>query len=287
MRVLKALALVAVSVAAYPAFAETIDAGRGDVPLTVPEGYAKDSPAPLVLLLHGYTSSGKQQESYMKFGKLADEYGFLFLTPDGTVEGGGDEHQFWNATQACCNFYESEVDDSGYLLGLIKETKKQYNVDPDRIYLIGHSNGGFMSHRMAYDHPEIIAAIASLAGAAIPDMNGDAPKRPVNILQIHGTKDTVIDYEGGDINDVDYPSAVETSLLWLEYNGFDIGKMGLVDKLDLDRRIEGEDTTVTEYAENGAVELWTINDGSHIPAISEDFTRLVIEWLLAHPKSGK
>ena len=288
MRTLKIFVLATfMAVAAYSANAESIDAGRGDVPLTVPEGYSKNSPAPLVVLLHGYTSSGKQQEGYMKFGALADEYGFLFLNPDGTVEKSDDENRFWNATPACCNFYESEVDDSDYLHGLIDETKKQYNVDPNRIYLIGHSNGGFMSHRMAYDHPDTIAAIASLAGAAIPDMKGSAPDRPVSILQIHGTKDTIIDYEGGDINGVNYPSAVETSALWLEYNGFDVGKMGLVEKLDLDRRIEGEDTTVTEYAEDGAVELWTINDGSHIPAISEDFTRLVIEWLFAHPKSEK
>jgi len=287
MRMLNTVALVAFTMAfAYPALAETINTGRGDVPLTVPEGYSADTSVPLVMLLHGYTSSGKQQEGYMKFGALADQYGFLFLNPDGTVEKSDDENRFWNATPACCNFYESEVDDSGYLHGLIEEVQKNYNVDPNRIYLIGHSNGGFMSHRMAYDHPDTIAAIASLAGAAVPDMNGDSPKNPVNILQIHGSNDTVIAYEGGDIQGVNYPSAEETAELWVQYNGVKAKKKDRRKKLDLDRRIDGKDTTVTRYTKGGAVELWTINEGSHVPAVSEDFSRHVIEWLLAHPKSN-
>lgn len=288
MKPIKTLALIALaSSIAYPAIAETISTERGEVPLIVPEGYSQDTPAPLVMLLHGYTSSGKQQEGYMKFGKLADKYGFLFLTPDGTVEGGGDKHQFWNATPACCNFYDSEVDDSAYLQGLIDETKKQYNVDPNRVYLIGHSNGGFMSHRMAYDHPDTIAAIASLAGAAIPDMEPDPTTNPVNILQIHGSKDTVIRYEGGDINGVNYPSAEETVELWAKRNGITPKIKQRRKKLDLDKRIEGPETTVTRIAKGGNIELWTIQDGSHIPAITDDFTVGVIEWLLKHPKAKK
>ncbi len=285
MNLFKTFALVALVMASAPiALATSINTGRGDVPLVVPKKYSENKPAPLVMLLHGYTSSGKQQEGYMKFSKLADKYGFLFLNPDGTVERSDDENRFWNATPACCNFYDSEVDDSAYLHGLIEETKKNYNVDPKRVYLIGHSNGGFMSHRMAYDHPDTIAAIASLAGAAIPDMSGDAPENPVSVLQIHGSKDSVISYDGGDINGVNYPSAEETAELWAAYNRVDKRKKDRRRKLNLDKRIDGKDTTVTRYTKSGAVELWTIHDGSHIPAISDDFTHQVIKWLLDHPK---
>ena len=65
---------------------QTIDAGRGPVPVVVPSGYDKAKPAPLVVLLHGYTGSGSQQDSYMKFGALANTYGYLFIAPDGTRE---------------------------------------------------------------------------------------------------------------------------------------------------------------------------------------------------------
>ena len=266
--------------------AQTIDAGRGELPIAVPAGYSADSPAPLVVLLHGYTSSGKGQSAYMKFGDLVDKYGFLFVAPDGTVEESGRKVRFWNATDACCNMYGSAVDDSTYLSNLIAEVKKQYSVDERQVYLVGHSNGGFMSHRMAMDHPETIAAIASLAGAAPSELIGAKPDSPVSILQIHGTKDSVIRYEGGDINAVQYPSAVETVEKWAAFNAGTKESKTPKKKLDLDKRLDGDETTILEY-DRANVELWTINDGSNIPSLSDQFCTSVIEWLLAHPKAAK
>jgi polyhydroxybutyrate depolymerase len=267
--------------------AQMTDAGRGPLPLVVPTDYDEAKPAPLVVLLHGYTSSGKGQEAYMKFGKLADAYGYLFIAPDGTKEDSDRKSRFWNATEACCNLHGSDVDDSSYLKGLIEEVKKHYSVDSDRVYLIGHSNGGFMSHRMAVDHPDTIAAIASLAGAAPNELSGPKPERPVNILQIHGTDDSTIRYEGGEIDTITYPGAVETVEKWAAYNGGSVESKSLRKKLDLERRINGKETTITRY-ENGSVELWTIHDGKHVPALSKTFSETVIKWLMAHPKaSGK
>ena len=113
--------------------AQSIDLGRGELPVTVPEGYDDGTPAPLVVLLHGYTSSGANQDTYMGFSELADSYGFLFVAPDGTRESGGDQNRFWNASDACCNFYESEVDDAGYIASIIEQMKSEYSVDEDRV----------------------------------------------------------------------------------------------------------------------------------------------------------
>lgn len=57
-----------------------IDAGRGDIPLVVPNTYNSELSAPLIVLLHGYGSSGEGQDNYMKFSELADRYGFLLAT---------------------------------------------------------------------------------------------------------------------------------------------------------------------------------------------------------------
>ena len=84
--------------------AQSIDLGRGELPVTVPAGYDANTPAPLIVLLHGYTSSGAGQDSYMGFSDIADDYGFLLVAPDGDKEAGGDENRFWNASSACCNF---------------------------------------------------------------------------------------------------------------------------------------------------------------------------------------
>ena len=269
---------------------ESIDAGRGPVPLHVPANYDTDTPAPLVVLLHGYTSSGKQQESYMKFGALVDTYGYLLATPDGTREESGRKARFWNASDACCNFQGSEVDDSAYVQEIIDRVKADYSIDPKRVYLIGHSNGGFMSYRMAYDHSDPIAAIASLAGATLADLDRPAPASTVHVLQIHGTKDTTIAYGGGEIGaTTTYPGAQQSVEQWAAYNGCEVEAITLEKTIDLDKRIEGNETTITQYTSRcrtgGAVELWTIEGGGHIPSRSDTFSKHVIEWLLAHPKS--
>jgi polyhydroxybutyrate depolymerase len=184
-------ALVAVLLVMGPgaASAQTIDAGRGELAVHVPSGYDAAAPAPLIVLLHGYTSSGAGQDTYMQVSALKDAYGFILVAPDGTREAGGNRPRFWNASAACCNFSDSEVDDVAYLAGLIDAIKADYAIDDKRVYLFGHSNGGFMSYRLAHEHGGAIAAIASLAGAD-QSRPRPAPPEPVHVLQIHGTADT-------------------------------------------------------------------------------------------------
>ena len=264
--------------------AQTVDAGRGALPLHVPSSYDPATPAPLIVLLHGYTSSGAGQDTYMQVSALKDAYGFILVAPDGTREAGGNRPRFWNASAACCNFGGSEVDDVAYLAGLIDAIKADYAVDDKRVYLFGHSNGGFMSYRMAYEHPGAIAAIASLAGA---DQSLPAPPEPVHVLQIHGTADTAIPYESGSFRDRTLPGARAGVENWAGHNGCAV--IG-VDSgaLDLDGGLDGAESVVTRYTEGcrpgGSAELWTINDGGHVPTLSAHFTRLVVEWLLGHPK---
>ncbi len=264
-----------------------IDLGRGPVTVHVPPSYDPEVPTPLVFLLHGYGGSGAMQESYFQFLPLADEYGFLYLYPNGTVDTGG--YRFWNATDACCNFYGSTVDDSGYLLALVDEIKAQLNVDPRRVFFTGHSNGGFMSYRMACDHPETIAAIASLAGATFADPADCSPNSPVHVLQIHGTADAVVLYEGG-VFEVPYPGAVETVEQWAQFGGCALLGVPTPPLLDLDAGIPGAETTVYRYdtdcEPDGSAELWSIADGSHVPSLTENFGPLVVEFLLAHAKSA-
>lgn len=287
MRTTVPVFLVALLTSAGTASAQTIDAGRGELPLRVPADYSEDTPTPLVVSLHGYGSSGAGQASYMKFGELVDSHGFLLVYPDGTKQSTGENPRFWNASEACCNFAGSTTDDSAYVLSIITTVAAEYNVDPKRIYLFGHSNGGFMSYRAAHDHSETIAAIASLAGAASSD-DRPAPPHPVHVLQIHGTDDSTIAYAGDAIRGTTYPGAVESVERWAAYSGCATEGMVNDEKLDLEREIAGLETTVTHYAKGctagGSSELWTIAGGSHVPSISETYSQHVIEWLLAHPK---
>lgn len=251
----------------------------------VPTGYDPAAPTPLVLLLHGYTSSGEAQEAYFEFEPLAESRGFLYVHPDGSVDAFGE--QFWNATDACCTFGSNPPDDAAYLMAIIEQVSAEYSVDPKAIFLAGHSNGGFMSYRMACEHADTIAGIASLAGATFADTADCTPSEPVSVLQVHGTSDETIAFDGGSIFGNGYPSARQTVESWVTFNGCDATPTIAADVLDLDGGIDGSESDAETFGgcEQGSqVELWTIDGGRHVPDVTEDFSAGVVDFLLAHPK---
>lgn len=259
--------------------------GSRPVTVHVPASY-DCTPMPLVVMLHGYTASGDLEESYLRITAQADARGFLYAHPDGTID--GSNNRFWNATDACCDLYATGVDDSAYLSGLVTEIGRHYAVDPKRVFFVGHSNGAFMSYRMACDHSDQIAAIAGLAGAMYENVASCTPANPVAVLAIHGTSDSTILYGGGSIGSHAYPSAATTVSDWVTFDGCGSTAEASPPPLDLDSGIAGDETTVTRYTAGchpgGHAELWSIQGGGHIPALSASFTPDVIDFLLSHPK---
>jgi polyhydroxybutyrate depolymerase len=289
IRLVHMFSIALVAAAAAQVGAQTVkfvDAGRGPVPVYLPSTYDENEPMPLIVMLHGYGASGATQESYLRFRDEQEAQGFMLATPDGTTDNTG--RRFWNATDACCNFFGSDVDDSAYLLALIDAIKAECAVDARLVCLMGHSNGGFMSYRMACDHADVIASIASLAGATHDDPGDCAPATTVHVLQIHGTNDGTIFYNGGALNGNRYPGAVESAEMWAANNGCAVIPDDSLPPMDLDRGIAGDETLVTTYrqdcAAGGSAELWTIVGGGHVPNLSESFSPSVVEWLLSHPK---
>ena len=107
------------------------------------------------------------------------------------------------------------------------------------------------------------------------------------MLQIHGTADSVIGYEGGEILGNLFPGAPTTVATWASYNGCDPTMQPTDARLDLEGNLPDTDTAVATFADcpaGGDVELWTIEDGAHSPLLSSTFTEQVIDFLLAHPK---
>jgi polyhydroxybutyrate depolymerase len=251
----------------------------------VPSSYSSTSAVPLVIALHGYGSSGKQLESFVNFKAVAEQRGFILVTPDGTVDATG--RQFWNATEVCCNFF-MDIDDDAYLISILNDMESKYSIDPKRIYFVGHSNGGFMSYRMACKHSDRIAAIASLAGATFLNSSDCAAKTPVSVLQIHGTSDATILYNGGAILSKQYPSATASVTQWATLNKCSNNATPRADKLDLETTITGSETSIKSWnsCRNGTeVELWTLDQGGHTPALSTTFASKVYDFLASHPKS--
>jgi polyhydroxybutyrate depolymerase len=261
-----------------------VDAGRGPVTVHVPPHYVESRPTALVLLLHGYGAGAVFEERYVKLTPLSDEQGFLLAFPEGLENPFGKP--YWNGTDACCDYFRN-TDDSGYLRTLVEEIVATLNVDPRRIFFFGHSNGGFMAHRVACDQADIVAAVASLGGANWLDESNCNPVEPINVLEIHGTADTNVHYDGGCKPFLAcYPKATTTVEDWARLNHCSTASM-LPEWLDLTLDVAGPDTVAFSYGgcdEGGSATLFTVVDGEHVPQLSPSFNDVVIEYLLNHPK---
>jgi polyhydroxybutyrate depolymerase len=273
------------------------DAGYSPSPLIAarpygfkePAAYDPKTPTPLVVVLHGYGAGGLVQEAYLGFAVLAETKTFLLAYPDGTYDSYGK--RFWNATDACCDFDHKGIDDVAYITAIIDDVVAQYNVDPKRIYLVGHSNGAFMSHRMACEISSRVAAIVTLAGMQWIDATKCNPTAPVAVLQVDGDADDVVHYDGGAVNLAGvpehglYPSAKQTVATWATKNGCTGMLTATGEMLDIDGSLAGNETTVERYDGCPApVELWTIHGGGHLPSFSASWPTAMWSFLEANPK---
>ena len=187
----------------------THDGIERDYILYVPEIYDGSTTVPLVLNFHGFGSSASQQMFYGDFRDIADTEGFLLVHPEGTTFIG---NQFWNVGFPGIS---STIDDVGFTEALIDELATLYAIDLDRVYATGMSNGGFMSFLLACQLSEKIAAVASVTGSMTQDTFDDCnAQRPTPVLQIHGTEDDVVLYNG---NTLSIPIADVISY-WVDHN---------------------------------------------------------------------
>ena len=147
--------------------------------------------APLVFILHGYTSNSTNIMNYSAMNSIADQHGFMVCYPQGTRNlYTGQTH--WNA-----NLTEmSSVDDSGFLNDLAKKLQAEYNLSDKNTFVGGMSNGGFMSYTLGCERSDTFKAIASITGTMSGyDWRNCNPGK-VPVLQISGTNDMVVPMDG-------------------------------------------------------------------------------------------
>ena len=175
---LTVLFLFTMAVAAYPQMFSMVHDGLDRTYLLhLPPEYDEDSAYPLVINMHGLGSNAYEQLFYSQFNQVGDTAGIILVYPNGY-------NNTWNIA------FDVGVDDVGFISALIDTLSDNYNIDQSRVYATGMSMGGFMSHRLACQLNDRIAAIASVTGTlAYPGCN---PERPVPVLQIHGTADSTV-----------------------------------------------------------------------------------------------
>ena len=235
-------------------------------------------PAPLLILMHSASSSGERQEKNTKLAAAAKKAGMIFIAPDGTI--GLDGRRVWNAAKSCCQKPGIEIDDLTYINALIDEVAIELPVDQNRIYMVGHSNGGFMSIAFACSTGRI-AGVVSLAGAMDVDAQCQS-ERPFNFLQIHGTDDATIKFGGGVHNFHPYTSAEETVNRIAVINQCKPSPFTQIalKKKDFDRSIQGSETTIhTIEGCKAPTALWRISGGLHSPKLPTNYAEQIISFL--------
>jgi polyhydroxybutyrate depolymerase len=260
----------------------------GDRPVNVyvPASYQEGTEAPFLLVLHGYGFSGEGMETELDLPAIAEQFGFLYAAPNGLVDAIGK--RYWNATDACCDIFDMQKDDSGYLRSVIEEIQNAYSVDPRQIFVFGHSNGAFMSHRLACDHADLIAGIVAVAGATFQDASRCQPTAAVNVLEAHGTDDDIILYDGGaTVADRYYPGAMATTERWAGLNGCALNSTEAT-PVDFMTNPAGAETQIIRYADDcapgGHVEHWRMQGAGHVPQVNDNFIPAVIDYFYTHPK---
>jgi polyhydroxybutyrate depolymerase len=153
-----------------------------------PSYLGHQTPAPLVIVLHGGLGSASQAEDSYNWDAQADRQGFLVVYPNGLSHS-------WNAGGICCGpALRDDVNDIGFLTRLIDIVSKSENIDLKRVYLTGISNGAAMAYRYACEGTFPIAAIGPVAGSF--SFSCSKP-HPVSVMAIHGLDDQHVPFAGG------------------------------------------------------------------------------------------
>ena len=257
-----------------------VNAGRGPVKVYYPDSYNPNEPLPLIMALHGYTSNGSGCENRFQLRQYVDSRRFIYFTPEGSINSQG--WQYWNGTDVCCDYEDSNPDDSGYLQTLIAQISALLAVDTQRISSVGYSNGGFMSHRLACEVPELFASIVSIAGLNWQNPSNCPANEPVSVLQIHGTNDTIIPYSWG-LN----LGAESSARHWAGVGQCDTAPDLSLPNINLTTSIAGNETTRAIWRNcnpGGDSELWSVWGGTHSFNYVSDLGSLILDWIEARPK---
>ena len=176
--------------------------------LYIPKSYDGVSEVPMLINFHGFGGSASEFMSYVDMRSLAESDTFILVYPQGSCL---DGYSHWNACPSVGD-NKSTADDFGFVESMINEISSQYNVDLERIYAAGYSNGGMMAYGLANYKSDLIAAVASVSGVML-DCTGPT-SHPMPVIHLHGASDGVLPYNGSN----DYNSAQSTLDHWNNFN---------------------------------------------------------------------
>ncbi|XDD47061.1 PHB depolymerase family esterase [Leptospira sp. WS39.C2] len=240
-------------------------------------------PIPLLVALHGRFGNGISMMKQTKLNEVADEKGFIVIFPDGYKRS-------WADGRGSSPADEASINDVVFIESIVKRMVAEGSVDPKSVFLVGHSNGGFMAQRLAIEKPELwkgVMSVAAQLSVAHLKTKQNFKNHPVSVGIMAGTEDPLVPYSGGYVRDgKEILSVADSILRWKEWNGCNES----IDKKTKDF-IEDGNTLVINFeryeqcADNKIVTLIRLNGLGHswpgetpmLPFVNQGKTTKVID----------
>ncbi len=159
--------------------------GGEEIPyaIFVPSTYDQDQSVPLLVSLHGLGRTYDWLMGYEGLLDLAERDGFAVVTPLGYVRRGWYGSHRERVGPEIAERSEADV---MHVVGLVR---KEFNIDPERIYLWGHSMGGAGTYHLGAQHPERWAGLCVAAPAPLGDIAALEKIKHLPMLVLQGDQD--------------------------------------------------------------------------------------------------
>ncbi|XXY21901.1 PHB depolymerase family esterase [Sorangium sp. So ce216] len=196
----------------------TVGSGSRSYVLHVPAAYDGSKPVPLVVDFHPLGGSGPSERTGSPYPAQTDPEGVIMAFPSGQS---GPSGGAWNVGPCCV----ADTDDVAFAKALVAQIQETACIDPKRIYAVGFSMGGGMSHYLACHAADVFAAVAPAAFDLLQENVGDCePSRPITVVSFRGTSDPIVPYAGGSSSvvrgmPVTFLGAKSTFEKWADING--------------------------------------------------------------------
>lgn len=192
----------------------------------VPPNYHPQNPTPLLVAFHGGGGSMEHMAKDELYGLItkSNKEGFIVAFPNGYSKFAKGIFATWNAGNCCGDARDKKIDDVEFIRAMVANIAGQMNIDRNRIFATGMSNGGMISYVMACELPDIFKAIAAVAGT--DNTVTCSHKQPISILHIHAKNDDHVLFNGGagegafkdESKVTQFTSVPESINRWVDYN---------------------------------------------------------------------